>query len=98
VTPSSRTTAGIAYDRAGPRGDLVVLLHAGVADRRDVGPALAGIRRRTRCSQAGSPRIRGWVGTPGRTAVGIGYPLMVTRASARDHADGKRPACRSRGV
>ena len=26
------------------------------------------------------------------------YPLMVTRASARDHADGKRPACRSRGV
>jgi 3-oxoadipate enol-lactonase len=35
VTSSSRTTAGIAYDRAGPRGDLpVVLLHAGVADRR----------------------------------------------------------------
>ena len=35
MTPSSRTTAGIAYDRAGPRGDLsVVLLHAGVADRR----------------------------------------------------------------
>lgn len=30
-----RTTNGIAYDRAGPRGDLpVVLLHAGVADRR----------------------------------------------------------------
>jgi pimeloyl-ACP methyl ester carboxylesterase len=35
VAPSSRTTAGIAYDRAGPRGDLpVILLHAGVADRR----------------------------------------------------------------
>ena len=35
MTPSSRTTAGIAYDRAGPRGDLpVILLHAGVADRR----------------------------------------------------------------
>ena len=35
MTPSSITTAGIAYDRAGPRGDLpVVLIHAGVADRR----------------------------------------------------------------
>jgi 3-oxoadipate enol-lactonase len=35
VTSSSRTTAGIAYDRAGPRSDLpVVLLHAGIADRR----------------------------------------------------------------
>jgi 3-oxoadipate enol-lactonase len=35
VTPGSRTTAGIVYDRAGPRGDLpVILLHAGVADRR----------------------------------------------------------------
>jgi 3-oxoadipate enol-lactonase len=32
---TSHTTAGIAYDRAGPRGDLpVVLLHAGIADRR----------------------------------------------------------------
>lgn len=29
------TSAGIAYDRAGPRGELpVVLIHAGVADRR----------------------------------------------------------------
>jgi pimeloyl-ACP methyl ester carboxylesterase len=35
VTATSRTPAGIAYDRAGPRGDLpVVLIHAGVADRR----------------------------------------------------------------
>jgi pimeloyl-ACP methyl ester carboxylesterase len=35
VTPTSFTSAGIAFDRAGPRGDLpVVLLHAGVADRR----------------------------------------------------------------
>jgi 3-oxoadipate enol-lactonase len=35
MTPTSRTTAGIAHDRVGPRGDLpVVLLHAGVADRR----------------------------------------------------------------
>jgi 3-oxoadipate enol-lactonase len=32
---TSRTRAGIAYDRAGPRGEVpVVLLHAGVADRR----------------------------------------------------------------
>ncbi len=32
---TSHTPAGIAYDRAGPRADLpVVLLHAGVADRR----------------------------------------------------------------
>ena len=31
----SRSAAGIAYDRAGPHGDLpVVLLHAGIADRR----------------------------------------------------------------
>jgi pimeloyl-ACP methyl ester carboxylesterase len=35
VSTTSRTSAGIAYDRAGRRGDLpVVLLHAGVADRR----------------------------------------------------------------
>ena len=32
---TSRTSTGIAYDRAGPRADLpVVLIHAGVADRR----------------------------------------------------------------
>lgn len=32
---TSRTGSGIAYDRAGPRGDVpVVLVHAGVADRR----------------------------------------------------------------
>ena len=35
MTSTSYTSAGIAYDRAGPRGDLpVVLIHAGVADRR----------------------------------------------------------------
>jgi pimeloyl-ACP methyl ester carboxylesterase len=35
VTRTSRSSAGIAYDRAGPRGDLpVVLIHAGIADRR----------------------------------------------------------------
>jgi 3-oxoadipate enol-lactonase len=35
VTSTLHTTAGIAYDRAGPSGGLpVVLLHAGVADRR----------------------------------------------------------------
>ena len=35
MTPTSYTSTGIAYDRAGPRGDPpVVLIHAGVADRR----------------------------------------------------------------
>lgn len=35
MTVTSRTSAGIAYDRAGPGGGApVVLLHAGVADRR----------------------------------------------------------------
>jgi pimeloyl-ACP methyl ester carboxylesterase len=35
MTTTSWTPAGIAYERAGPRGDLpVVLIHAGVADRR----------------------------------------------------------------
>jgi len=35
VTISAYTAAGIVYDRAGPGGDLpVVLIHAGVADRR----------------------------------------------------------------
>lgn len=35
MTLTSRTSTGIAYDRSGPGGDLpVVLVHAGVADRR----------------------------------------------------------------
>lgn len=35
MTATSHTSAGITFDRAGPRGDLpVVLIHAGVADRR----------------------------------------------------------------
>lgn len=35
MTATAYTPTGIAYDRAGPRGDQpVVLLHAGVADRR----------------------------------------------------------------
>lgn len=35
MTSTSYSTAGIAYDRAGPRDDLpVVLIHAGIADRR----------------------------------------------------------------
>lgn len=35
MTATSRTAAGIAYDRAGTRGDVpIVLIHAGVADRR----------------------------------------------------------------
>jgi len=44
VTISSSTAAGIAYDRAGPRGDLpVVLIHAGVADRRMWDPLWAAL-------------------------------------------------------
>lgn len=35
MTSSGHTSTGIAYDRAGPRGGLpVLLLHAGIADRR----------------------------------------------------------------
>lgn len=35
MTATQHTTSGIAYDREGPTGDLtVVLVHAGVADRR----------------------------------------------------------------
>ena len=35
MTSTLLSPAGIAYDRAGPRGDLpVVLIHAGIADRR----------------------------------------------------------------
>lgn len=35
MTSTSLTPAGIAYDRAGPRDDVpVVLIHAGIADRR----------------------------------------------------------------
>lgn len=35
MSGTSYTPAGIAYDRAGPRGGLpIVLLHAGIADRR----------------------------------------------------------------
>ena len=38
------TSTGIAYDRAGPRGDLpVVLLHAGIADRRMWDPQWADL-------------------------------------------------------
>lgn len=41
---TSRTSAGIAYDRAGSRGDRpVVLLHAGVADRRMWDPIWPGL-------------------------------------------------------
>ena len=35
MTSTLHSPAGLAYDRAGPRGDLpVVLIHAGIADRR----------------------------------------------------------------
>ncbi|MDQ6935543.1 MAG: alpha/beta hydrolase [Actinomycetota bacterium] len=55
---TSWTSAGIAYDRAGPRGELpVVLLHAGVADRRmwdPIWPALTAERDATRLDLRGS--------------------------------------------
>ena len=42
--PSSPTPTGIAHDRGGPRGRaVVVLLHAGVADRRMWDPQWAGL-------------------------------------------------------
>lgn len=48
MTATPRTPAGIAYDRSGPGGDVpVVLIHAGVADRRmwdPVWPALTAER------------------------------------------------------
>lgn len=44
VTSTSWSPTGIAYDRAGPRDDLpVVLLHAGVADRRMWDPQWAAL-------------------------------------------------------
>ena len=43
---TSYTTDGIAYDRAGPRGELpVVLVHAGVADRRMWDPIWSPLTR-----------------------------------------------------
>lgn len=48
MTSDLRTTNGIAYDRAGPVGDLpILLIHAGIADRRMWDPqwsALTGTR------------------------------------------------------
>ena len=48
MTDPARTSTGIAYDRAGPAGEPpLVLLHAGVADRRmwdGVWPALTSVR------------------------------------------------------
>lgn len=47
MTSTLHTPAGIAYDRAGPRSGLpVVLLHAGVADRRMWNPQWSAITAR----------------------------------------------------
>lgn len=44
LSSSSLSPAGIAYDRAGPRADLpVVLIHAGIADRRMWDPQWAAL-------------------------------------------------------
>ena len=57
MAPTSYTSAGIAYDRAGPRGDLpVVLIHAGIADRRmwdPLWPALTAERDAVRLDLRG---------------------------------------------
>jgi 3-oxoadipate enol-lactonase len=57
MTATSRTPSGIAYDRAGPGGALpVVLVHAGVADRRmwdPVWPALVADRDAVRLDLRG---------------------------------------------
>jgi pimeloyl-ACP methyl ester carboxylesterase len=57
VTVTSRTLTGIAYDLAGPRGDVpVVLLHAGIADRRmwdPLWPALTAERDVVRLDHRG---------------------------------------------
>lgn len=47
MTATLHTPGGIAYERAGPRGDLpVVLLHAGIADRRMWEPQWSGLTAR----------------------------------------------------
>jgi pimeloyl-ACP methyl ester carboxylesterase len=47
LTRSAETPAGLAYDRAGPRDDLpVLLLHAGIADRRMWHPQWAALTAR----------------------------------------------------
>lgn len=44
MSPTGTTPRGIAYDRAGPRGRLpVLLIHAGVADRRMWDPVWTGL-------------------------------------------------------
>ena len=57
MVSTSRSPAGIAYDRAGPRGDVpVVLIHAGVADRRMWAPqwsALTAVRDSVRLDLRG---------------------------------------------
>ena len=57
MTATSRTSAGIAYDRSGPPGALpVVLIHAGVADRRmwdSLWPALTAERDAVRLDLRG---------------------------------------------
>ncbi len=64
MTLTSHTPSGIAFDRAGPQGDLpVVLLHAGIADRRmwePQWPALTAERDVVR------PDLRGFGDSTGR--------------------------------
>lgn len=60
----ARTPGGIAYDRAGPRADApVVLLHAGVADRRMWEPQWPALTAR---HDAVRPDLRGFGESTGR--------------------------------
>jgi hypothetical protein len=79
VTASSRTTAGIAYDGAGPRGDLpVVLLHTGVADRRMRDPLWSALAVRACAGRGSPPPGRATTLAPGSAALGgTGEPVRA---------------------
>lgn len=69
---TSFTPTGIAYDRAGPRGELpIVLIHAGVADRGmwdPIWPALTGERDVVRVD------LRGFGDSAARPAGAVSHP------------------------
>ena len=89
VTPrravASFTANGIAYDRAGPRGELpIVLVHAGVADRRmweSQWPALAGLQDVVRVD------LRGFGGSTKRPDHPFSQPEDVLNALAEIGVD-----------
>ena len=82
---ASFTANGIAYDRAGPRGELpIVLVHAGVADRRmweSQWPALAGLQDVVRVD------LRGFGGSTKRPDHPFSQPEDVLNALAEIGVD-----------